>query len=287
MDAAEQGVRRGPARGLQRQAAARRRRQRRARHRRGPRLLRRPGLPGLPDQLGGRGRPGRLQPKPFALAAGIREGFSLKDTFEGNSPDRARRRHRRSRTRATSDYGSAVNLITATENSINTAFIDLTDSMDNGPEKIVEAGQPDGHPAGQGRQGPARLPEQHRRVWSRSPASRSAAPRSARSTWPTPTPPSPTSGRGRASPTSSRRSSTQTASTLYAHQVTDNEAHRTRTSPPTCPTPCSRSSRTAPAPPPWRSAGPAAGKTGTATNGDGRRRPRPGSPATRRSWRPR
>ena len=44
--------------------------------------------------------------KPFALAAGIKEGFSLKDTFEGNSPVRAPRRRPTSRTRATNDYGS-------------------------------------------------------------------------------------------------------------------------------------------------------------------------------------
>ena len=36
------------------------------------------------------------------------------------------------------DYGSAVNLLKATEDSINTAFIDLTVSMPDGPEKILE-----------------------------------------------------------------------------------------------------------------------------------------------------
>ncbi|SDC42751.1 transglycosylase domain-containing protein [Nocardioides lianchengensis] len=73
--------------------------------------------------------------KPFALAAGIKAGFSLKDTFEGNSPftvgdtDFNNQGFR--------DYGR-VNLIKATQDSINTAFIDLTDSIPNGPAKIIK-----------------------------------------------------------------------------------------------------------------------------------------------------
>ena len=35
-------------------------------------------------------------------------------------------------------YGP-VNLIQATQDSINTAYIDLTTSMDNGPKKVIEA----------------------------------------------------------------------------------------------------------------------------------------------------
>ncbi|HET7684370.1 MAG TPA: transglycosylase domain-containing protein [Marmoricola sp.] len=76
--------------------------------------------------------------KPFALAAGIKDGFSLKSTFQGNSPyefpdgstvvnEGPGDGH---------DYGAAVSLVKATEDSINTAYIDLTMSMDHGPEKI-------------------------------------------------------------------------------------------------------------------------------------------------------
>jgi len=73
--------------------------------------------------------------KPFALAAGIKEGYSLKDTFDGNSPitigstDFENQGNR--------SYGR-VNMIKATEDSINTAFIDLTDSIPNGPEKVIK-----------------------------------------------------------------------------------------------------------------------------------------------------
>ena len=71
MDGRRAGRRRGSARGARGQGAPRRRRQRRARHRRGARHLRRPGLPRLPDQLGGRGRPGRLDPQ--AVRTGRRD----------------------------------------------------------------------------------------------------------------------------------------------------------------------------------------------------------------------
>ena len=74
--------------------------------------------------------------KPFALAAGIKAGFSLKDTFEGNSP-------------FTTDNGFTVsnqgdtaygrpNLIAATESSINTAYVDLTASIPDGPQAIID-----------------------------------------------------------------------------------------------------------------------------------------------------
>ena len=75
--------------------------------------------------------------KPFALSAGIRQGFSLKDTFDGNSPievgDTLEFENQ-----GDEDFGSSVNLIKATQDSINTAFIDLTESMDNGPEAVVK-----------------------------------------------------------------------------------------------------------------------------------------------------
>jgi membrane peptidoglycan carboxypeptidase len=82
--------------------------------------------------------------KPFALAAGIEEGFSLKDTFDGNSPyefpDGSDVENEQD-----TDYGR-VNLITATEESINTAYIDLTESMEDGPQKIVDTAEDMGIP---------------------------------------------------------------------------------------------------------------------------------------------
>ena len=76
--------------------------------------------------------------KPFALVAAIRDGFSLKDTFDGNSPyilpDGGDVENQ-----GNESYGSAVSMIKATEDSINTAFIDMTLGMENGPEKIIKA----------------------------------------------------------------------------------------------------------------------------------------------------
>ena len=84
--------------------------------------------------------------KPFALATALRNGFSLKDTFDGNSPyyyngtgtgDRIRNEGTGPDGLGT-DYGSAVNLITATEQSINTAYADLTQAIPDGPQKILD-----------------------------------------------------------------------------------------------------------------------------------------------------
>ena len=85
--------------------------------------------------------------KAAALVAAIRDGFSLRDTFEGNSPitlpDGTDFENQ-----GDTDYGSAVSMIEATENSINTAFIDMTDSMDGGPQKVIDAAGDMGIPPG-------------------------------------------------------------------------------------------------------------------------------------------
>jgi membrane peptidoglycan carboxypeptidase len=77
--------------------------------------------------------------KPFALAAGIKAGFSLKDTFDGNSPytlpDGSDIQNEGSGTGT--DYGSAISLIKATEDSVNTAYADLTQAIPDGPQKIL------------------------------------------------------------------------------------------------------------------------------------------------------
>jgi len=75
--------------------------------------------------------------KPFALAAGLKAGFSLKDTFDGNSPFELENGDE-IRNEQDNDYGSAVNLIKATEDSINTAFTDLTVSIPDGPQQVLE-----------------------------------------------------------------------------------------------------------------------------------------------------
>ncbi len=84
--------------------------------------------------------------KPFAVAAALKDNFSLKDTFDGNSPfyyneegtgDRVRNEGLGSDGLGT-DYGSSVSLLEGLEKSINTVFADLTVSMPDGPDKILE-----------------------------------------------------------------------------------------------------------------------------------------------------
>ena len=75
--------------------------------------------------------------KAFADTAAIEDGFSLKDTFNGNSPmvlpDGTDFENQ-----GNASYGT-VSMIEATAHSINTAFIDMTNSMEDGPQKIVDA----------------------------------------------------------------------------------------------------------------------------------------------------
>ena len=88
--------------------------------------------------------------KAAALVAAIEEGYSLEDTFEGNSPielpDGTEIENQ-----GDADYGSSVSMVTAAENSINTAFIDMTLGMENGPEKIVDAANRMGIPPAKAR----------------------------------------------------------------------------------------------------------------------------------------
>ncbi|HEY9564922.1 MAG TPA: transglycosylase domain-containing protein [Nocardioides sp.] len=75
--------------------------------------------------------------KLFALAAGLEAGFSLKDTFEGNSPYRFKSGGGRVRNQGDTNYGR-VNLIQATEDSVNTAFADLTMELPDGPRDVLK-----------------------------------------------------------------------------------------------------------------------------------------------------
>ena len=168
------GRRGGAARRVQRQGAA---------HRASPRVE--PGTGAVRGIYGGQdylesqinwavaGRPGRLDLQ--AVRAG---GRASRTASRSRTPSTATRRSScptapTSRTRATRATATApVTLIKATENSINTAFIDMTDVMDDGPEKIVDAASRLGIPPGTERNGPG-FPTT-RPGWSRSPAWRSA-----------------------------------------------------------------------------------------------------------------
>ena len=112
--------------------------------------------------------------KPFALTAGIKAGFSLKDTFDGNSPFELPDGTGEVENQGDESYGSAVNLIKATEDSINTAFVDLTTSMHDGPQKVMETMNAMGIPPRRRRARTPTASPTTRRVSSRSPASRSA-----------------------------------------------------------------------------------------------------------------
>jgi membrane peptidoglycan carboxypeptidase len=98
--------------------------------------------------------------KPFALAAGIKAGYSLKDTFDGNSPIEIGDTEFENQG---NDSFGPVSLLKATEGSINTAFIDLTDSIPDGPNKVIETandlGIPPAKPRGRNPRGiPTRTP---------------------------------------------------------------------------------------------------------------------------------
>jgi membrane peptidoglycan carboxypeptidase len=79
--------------------------------------------------------------KPFALSAGIKDGYSLKSTFQGNSPytfPNGVGKVVNEGPGGGNDYGARISLLKATEQSVNTAYADLTASMSNGPQKIMD-----------------------------------------------------------------------------------------------------------------------------------------------------
>ncbi|MFZ2501385.1 MAG: transglycosylase domain-containing protein [Nocardioides sp.] len=74
--------------------------------------------------------------KAFAVATALKEGFSLKDSFDGNSPYELPDGHE-IENQGNQSYGGAISLTTATQNSVNTAFVDLTLAIPDGPAKII------------------------------------------------------------------------------------------------------------------------------------------------------
>ena len=95
--------------------------------------------------------------KTYALAAGLDDGYSLYSRFNGNTftppGDSTPVRNEFS-----NQYGSAVPLLRATAQSINTAFVDLVTSMDNGAKKTMDMAEAVGAPKGAGWDDNSRLP---------------------------------------------------------------------------------------------------------------------------------
>ncbi len=86
--------------------------------------------------------------KAFALAAGLEDEFSLRSTFRGNTftpPGSSTS----VRNEFSMQYGP-VTLLKATADSINTAFVDMTTQIPDGPKKIVKAAEAAGAPKGAG-----------------------------------------------------------------------------------------------------------------------------------------
>jgi membrane peptidoglycan carboxypeptidase len=77
--------------------------------------------------------------KPITLATGMTEGFSLEDTFQGDSPyefpDGLEVNNEGEN--GGNDYGSTVTALFGLEQSINTAYVDMSASMVDGPDKIL------------------------------------------------------------------------------------------------------------------------------------------------------
>jgi membrane peptidoglycan carboxypeptidase len=75
--------------------------------------------------------------KGFTVAAALENGYTLSSTFNGNSPFYIGGVTEGFENQGGQSYGSAVTLQTATEQSINTAFLDLTQQM--GPQEVADA----------------------------------------------------------------------------------------------------------------------------------------------------
>ena len=95
--------------------------------------------------------------KTYALAAALEDGYSLYSRFNGNTftppGDSSPVRNEFS-----NQYGSAVPLLRGTALSINTVFVDLVTSMDNGAKKTMEMAEAAGAPKGAGWDNNSRLP---------------------------------------------------------------------------------------------------------------------------------
>ncbi len=86
--------------------------------------------------------------KAFATVAGLRDGFGLNSVFNGNTFT-PRGDSKTIRNEFSHQYGP-VTLRRATADSINTAFVDMTEQMDDGANKVAAAANDAGAPTSRG-----------------------------------------------------------------------------------------------------------------------------------------
>ncbi|HET8615028.1 MAG TPA: transglycosylase domain-containing protein [Actinomycetales bacterium] len=83
--------------------------------------------------------------KPFALAAALEDGISLRSRYDGHSPQTF---DNHGQSYKVSNYGGeqfgTIDLITATEHSVNTVYVGLNEQV--GPEKSMQAAIDAGYP---------------------------------------------------------------------------------------------------------------------------------------------
>ncbi|MCZ3385601.1 MAG: penicillin-binding protein [Actinomycetia bacterium] len=75
--------------------------------------------------------------KAFTVAAALQNGYSLASTFNGNSPFYLEGDPKSVNNQGDQSFGEAISLEYATEQSVNTAFVDLTQQM--GPAEVAKS----------------------------------------------------------------------------------------------------------------------------------------------------
>ncbi|MFC6082355.1 transglycosylase domain-containing protein [Sphaerisporangium aureirubrum] len=85
--------------------------------------------------------------KPYALAAALEDGLGLTTRVNGNSPIRVASARDPIPNSGGTSYGASIDLVEATRNSVNTAFVDLGQRV--GLSKIAKAAEAAGIPADQ------------------------------------------------------------------------------------------------------------------------------------------
>jgi len=84
--------------------------------------------------------------KPFSLATGLTYGYALESVFDGSSPQEiAGAEFSNQGEGGGVSYGD-ISLLTATENSVNTAYVNLVDSMPDGVNQVIDTASAMGIP---------------------------------------------------------------------------------------------------------------------------------------------